>query len=471
MPRHRAVPKLPIPVASPAPDGTGRRASTRVVATGSKFSEPRVCARNDRCRAVQRRGVTDLSIGPLSPAVGNTGCADTAGMEPARRQARERDTTDLRGGKPVRQGQVTDLPGTIQSPAIPGPGRGDPAGVARPGGEAREGDATSNQHGRRPVIDAGRSGNRSLAELPVTIVSPAIGTPRGCQSTGVPLAGNKCGEPETSPDRHRGEAVRVGAITKIGLIIISPAVGITGSGQPASMIRASRQDGERDRRGEGTGTHAAGERRPRTAGKWRLRAGPGRFHRRATLSACRINGTHHAGRRCIGHGRHGNRATHGKGRHEHHAWGRDHRARGDTHARHWDRGGHQARGSRCDCSVDRGDTKYSSGHRCARHRRVHDQRARHSRGDRRRRCHDAGQTFAAGNVPEPCTVQHHSRSKHHGGEHARGLKPAFPLAHWSAPFFGLRLNGSHLRECEPKSLWVSGRYGDHRLSGQGHAIG
>src|SRR6185437_3577976 len=107
-------------------------------------------------------------------------------------------------GRPaVGRRPIAELAVDVGAPAVRGPSRADRAGVETAGDQTGEGHASGQgDGGRRPPVDG-----RAIADLAVSIVTPAVGLSRRGQPASVEVHGGQNGERHRADDDGRDPAI------------------------------------------------------------------------------------------------------------------------------------------------------------------------------------------------------------------------------------------------------------------------
>jgi len=152
------------------------------------------------------------------------------------RRAAAGQPAHVHGRGSVGDGRVADLPVVVVTPALGAAARGEGAGVFAACEDARNA-AGQSAHIGWSLARAGRA----IAHLPVGIVAPAFGAAARGERAGVSRACRNGGDAARQP-AHIGRrgAREQGAIAQLSLRITAPALHASARGQRAGVIAAHR---------------------------------------------------------------------------------------------------------------------------------------------------------------------------------------------------------------------------------------
>src|SRR2546430_709725 len=169
-----------------------------------------------------------------------------------------RPPSDGDGNRAIRGRAIAELAVEVVAPAVSCPVAREPARMAgvprrawiwpRAENAARGERAKGEAAGDRNRDQAGGRG-RTVAELPVAIVAPAVGRPGAGEPAGVTAVGGDGSEAQAPGDSNRNRAVRGRPVAELAVVVGAPAVdrararGCAG----VAVAHAEARDGDRER--------------------------------------------------------------------------------------------------------------------------------------------------------------------------------------------------------------------------------
>ena len=175
-------------------------------------------------QSLHRRPVAELATVIGAPAIRGARGRDPAGVEEAGRQCGEAHAAcHLHRAQLAGRGPVAELAGTVGAPAVGGTCGRDPAGVIAPHAHREEAHARPGRHGHRGQL----AGPAPVAELAVGVEAPAVGGTCGRDPAGVTSARAHRGKAHTRRSRHEhwSQFARRAPVAELPVSVVTPAVG------------------------------------------------------------------------------------------------------------------------------------------------------------------------------------------------------------------------------------------------------
>ena len=207
------------------------------------------------------RTVAELPVAVSAPAVGCPSRREAAAVNRTRDNGAEAQPAgDGQGCRGRCGGAGAELTVVVVAPAVGCAGAREPTrvgfldrpvcAVAHEEAAARGDGAKAETPRDRDRCQAGCRGKRAVPELPVVIVAPAVGRPGAGEPAGVTAVGGDGGEAQAPGDSNRNRAVRGRPVAELAVVVGAPAVDRARARECAGVAVAhaeARDGGERGR--------------------------------------------------------------------------------------------------------------------------------------------------------------------------------------------------------------------------------